>query len=171
MCVDTAYSCDPRVKRFKEEEKAEKLAKKRAKEEAARQEAQERERVSQMAIDCIRASWCVGLCRQRRKGWRERELRRSKEKLSKRLRLVVSAALSMLCECVCNVVVCDVAGCSGQERERGSQESHQKREESSQDHHQGEGPVPHPSLLCMASWRKGAVGLGTRLATPIIILV
>ena len=47
VCADTAYSCDPRVKRFKEEEKAEKLAKKRAKEEAARLEAQERERVSQ----------------------------------------------------------------------------------------------------------------------------
>lgn len=44
-CVDNAYSCDPRVKQFKEQEKAEKEAKKKAKKEAARQEALERERV------------------------------------------------------------------------------------------------------------------------------
>ena len=43
--IDNAYSCDPRVKWFKEQEKAEKEAKKRAKREAARQEAMERERV------------------------------------------------------------------------------------------------------------------------------
>ena len=45
FCADNAYSCDPRVKRFKELEKAEKEAKRKAKREAARQEAMERERV------------------------------------------------------------------------------------------------------------------------------
>lgn len=43
--VDNAYSCDPRIKRFKEAEKAEKLAKKKAKEEAVKLEALERERL------------------------------------------------------------------------------------------------------------------------------
>lgn len=43
--ADTAYSLDPRIRRFKEKEKAEKEARKRAKAEAARQEAAERERV------------------------------------------------------------------------------------------------------------------------------
>lgn len=37
--ADSAYNCDPRVKKFKETEKAEKEAKKRAKVEAARREA------------------------------------------------------------------------------------------------------------------------------------
>lgn len=46
LVADNAYRCDPRVKRFKEQEKAEKEAKKKAKREAARQEALERERVS-----------------------------------------------------------------------------------------------------------------------------
>ena len=45
LCTDNAYSCDPRVKRFKEQERAEKEARKKAKKEAARQEALERERV------------------------------------------------------------------------------------------------------------------------------
>ena len=43
---DNAYACDPRIKSFKEAEKAEKLAKKLAKEEAVKLEAQQRERVS-----------------------------------------------------------------------------------------------------------------------------
>ena len=50
LCVDNAYSCDPRVKRFKEQEKEEKEAKKRAKREAARQEALERERVRWLCV-------------------------------------------------------------------------------------------------------------------------
>ena len=40
--ADNAYCCDPRVKRFKESEKAEKEARKRAKAEAARKEASQR---------------------------------------------------------------------------------------------------------------------------------
>lgn len=44
-CVDTAYSLDPRIKKFKEAEKAEKEARKKAKAEAAKQEVLERERV------------------------------------------------------------------------------------------------------------------------------
>ena len=43
--ADNAYACDPRVRRYKEKEKEEKLAQKRAKEEAARQEALRREEV------------------------------------------------------------------------------------------------------------------------------
>ena len=53
MRVDNAYSCDPRVKKFKEQEKAEKEAKKKAKKEAARQEALERERVKQCNFDSM----------------------------------------------------------------------------------------------------------------------
>ena len=45
-CTDTAYGCDPRVKRFKEAEKAEKLARKKAKDEATRREILEREKVN-----------------------------------------------------------------------------------------------------------------------------
>jgi DnaJ family protein C protein 2 len=48
--VDTAYSLDPRIKRFREEEKAEKEARKRARAEAARQEADEKERVEQQKL-------------------------------------------------------------------------------------------------------------------------
>lgn len=44
--ADNAYSCDPRVKRFKEEEKAQKEAKKRARQEAAKKEAILRKEVS-----------------------------------------------------------------------------------------------------------------------------
>ena len=43
--TDTAYSIDPRIKKFKEMEKAEKEARKKARAEAAKQEAMERERV------------------------------------------------------------------------------------------------------------------------------
>ena len=46
VLLDNAYSCDPRVKKFKEVQKAEKDAKKRAKKEAVRLEVLERERVS-----------------------------------------------------------------------------------------------------------------------------
>ena len=49
-CTDTAYSCDPRVRRFKEAEKAEKLARKRAKDEATRREILERERVNESLL-------------------------------------------------------------------------------------------------------------------------
>ncbi|KAL9960620.1 hypothetical protein ACROYT_G034103 [Oculina patagonica] len=42
--VDNAYACDPRIKKFKDEEKEKKLAEKRAKEEAARAVAEEKER-------------------------------------------------------------------------------------------------------------------------------
>ncbi|KAK3579078.1 hypothetical protein CHS0354_029938 [Potamilus streckersoni] len=42
--VDNAYACDPRIRRFKEEEKEKKLAQKRAKEEVIRQKAEEEEK-------------------------------------------------------------------------------------------------------------------------------
>ncbi|XP_076448534.1 dnaJ homolog subfamily C member 2-like [Babylonia areolata] len=42
--VDNAYACDPRIQKFKDEEKEKKLAAKRAKQEAARQRAEEEER-------------------------------------------------------------------------------------------------------------------------------
>ena len=50
-CADTAYSLDPRIKKFKEAEKAEKEARKRAKAEAAKQEADERERVRIVSLE------------------------------------------------------------------------------------------------------------------------
>jgi DnaJ family protein C protein 2 len=48
--VDTAYTLDRRIKKFKEAEKAEKEARKKAKVEAARLEAMERERVEQLRL-------------------------------------------------------------------------------------------------------------------------
>lgn len=44
--ADTAYSCDPRIKKFKEEEKARKESEKKAKADAKKREQEERERVS-----------------------------------------------------------------------------------------------------------------------------
>ena len=46
LSADNAYTCDPRIAKFKEEEKARKLAQKKAKQDAARQRAAEEERVS-----------------------------------------------------------------------------------------------------------------------------
>lgn len=46
MSTDTAYSCDPRIKKFKEEEKARKESEKKAKAEAKKREQEEKERVS-----------------------------------------------------------------------------------------------------------------------------
>ncbi|KAL8575510.1 hypothetical protein ACOMHN_013061 [Nucella lapillus] len=43
--VDNAYACDPRIQKFKDDEKEKKLAVKRAKQEAVRQRAEEEERV------------------------------------------------------------------------------------------------------------------------------
>ena len=43
--ADNAYSCDPRVKRFKDAEKAKKIARKKAKEDAVRLEALENRKV------------------------------------------------------------------------------------------------------------------------------
>lgn len=42
---DNAYACDPRIQRFKDEEKERKVAIKRAKQEAARAKAEEEEKV------------------------------------------------------------------------------------------------------------------------------
>ncbi|KAK3102342.1 hypothetical protein FSP39_010641 [Pinctada imbricata] len=47
--VDNAYSCDPRIQRFKEEEKEKKEAQRRAKKEAARQKAEEEEKLKREA--------------------------------------------------------------------------------------------------------------------------
>jgi DnaJ family protein C protein 2 len=43
--TDNAYNSDPRIQKFKDEEKEKKLAEKRAKQEAVRQRAEEEERV------------------------------------------------------------------------------------------------------------------------------
>ncbi|XP_061496440.1 dnaJ homolog subfamily C member 2 isoform X2 [Rhineura floridana] len=52
--VDTAYSCDPRIKKFKEEERAKKEAEKKAKVEAKRKEQEERERQRQAELEVAR---------------------------------------------------------------------------------------------------------------------
>ena len=49
--ADNAYACDPRISKFKEEEKAKKLAVKQAKKDAARARAEEEERVSHLGYD------------------------------------------------------------------------------------------------------------------------
>ena len=50
LFADTAYSCDPRIKKFKEEEKARKESEKKAKAEAKKREQEEKERVSLIHI-------------------------------------------------------------------------------------------------------------------------
>ncbi|XP_016094314.1 dnaJ homolog subfamily C member 2 isoform X2 [Sinocyclocheilus grahami] len=52
--VDTAYNCDPRIKRFKEEEKARKESEKKAKAEAKKREQEEKERVRQAEEEAAR---------------------------------------------------------------------------------------------------------------------
>uniref|UniRef100_A0A8C6QEY3 DnaJ homolog subfamily C member 2 n=1 Tax=Nannospalax galili TaxID=1026970 RepID=A0A8C6QEY3_NANGA len=49
--VDNAYSCDPRIKNFKEEEKAEKEAEKKAKAEAKRKEQEAKEKQRQAELE------------------------------------------------------------------------------------------------------------------------
>uniref|UniRef100_A0A8C6WLW4 DnaJ homolog subfamily C member 2 n=1 Tax=Neogobius melanostomus TaxID=47308 RepID=A0A8C6WLW4_9GOBI len=52
--VDTAYSCDPRIKKFKEEEKARKESEKKAKVEAKKREQEEREKARQAELEAAR---------------------------------------------------------------------------------------------------------------------
>uniref|UniRef100_A0A671RX02 DnaJ homolog subfamily C member 2 n=1 Tax=Sinocyclocheilus anshuiensis TaxID=1608454 RepID=A0A671RX02_9TELE len=52
--VDTAYNCDPRIKKFKEEEKARKESEKKAKAEAKKREQEEKERARQAEEEAAR---------------------------------------------------------------------------------------------------------------------
>lgn len=52
--VDNAYACDPRIQKFKEEDKQKKLAYKKARQEAAKAKAEEEERVRQEALEAER---------------------------------------------------------------------------------------------------------------------
>ncbi|XP_062339031.1 dnaJ homolog subfamily C member 2 [Osmerus eperlanus] len=52
--VDTAYNCDPRIKKFKEEEKARKESEKKAKADAKRKEQEERDRARQAELEAAR---------------------------------------------------------------------------------------------------------------------
>lgn len=52
--VDNAYSCDPRIKKFKEEGKAKKEAEKRAKAEARRKEQEAKEKQRQAELEAVR---------------------------------------------------------------------------------------------------------------------
>ncbi|XP_066580199.1 dnaJ homolog subfamily C member 2 [Amia ocellicauda] len=52
--VDTAYSCDPRIKKFKDDEKARKESEKKAKAEAKRKEQEEKERARQAEMEAAR---------------------------------------------------------------------------------------------------------------------
>ncbi|XP_074024378.1 dnaJ homolog subfamily C member 2 isoform X2 [Numenius arquata] len=52
--VDNAYSCDPRIKKFKEEEKAKKEAEKKAKVEAKRKEQEAKEKQRQAELEAAR---------------------------------------------------------------------------------------------------------------------
>ncbi|XP_037692396.1 dnaJ homolog subfamily C member 2 isoform X1 [Choloepus didactylus] len=52
--VDNAYSCDPRIKKFKEEEKAKKEAEKKAKAEAKRKEQEAKEKQRQAELEAVR---------------------------------------------------------------------------------------------------------------------
>lgn len=52
--VDNAYSCDPRIKKFKEEEKAKKEAEKKAKADARRKEQEAKEKQRQAELEAAR---------------------------------------------------------------------------------------------------------------------
>nr|XP_057922149.1 dnaJ homolog subfamily C member 2 [Doryrhamphus excisus] len=52
--VDAAYSCDPRIKKFKDDEKARKESEKKAKAEAKKKEQEEKERVRQAELEAAR---------------------------------------------------------------------------------------------------------------------
>ncbi|XP_034019478.1 dnaJ homolog subfamily C member 2 isoform X2 [Thalassophryne amazonica] len=52
--VDTAYGCDPRIKKFKEEEKARKESEKKAKAEAKKREQEEKERARRAEMEAAR---------------------------------------------------------------------------------------------------------------------
>ncbi|XP_040268440.1 dnaJ homolog subfamily C member 2 [Bufo bufo] len=52
--VDNAYSSDPRIKKFKEEEKARKEAEKKAKADARRKEQEDKEKIRQAELDAAR---------------------------------------------------------------------------------------------------------------------
>lgn len=73
--VDNAYACDPRIQKFKEEEKQRKIAQKRAKQEAARLKAEEDERIRQEALEAERKA--------KEKEEEEAKLKREKEKKEK----------------------------------------------------------------------------------------
>ncbi|KAL5518258.1 hypothetical protein EMCRGX_G003961 [Ephydatia muelleri] len=80
--TDNAYACDPRVRRHKEAEKAEKLARKRQKEEAVRLEAEGRERERQER-----------LAEERKKAELEEEEARLQAEQARKERSVVKNAL------------------------------------------------------------------------------
>ena len=71
--ADNAYACDPRVRRYKEKEKEEKLAQKRAKEEAARQEALRREEVVGLYFLCWGMVYVRAVISQERRLEQEKE--------------------------------------------------------------------------------------------------
>ncbi|XP_028810682.1 dnaJ homolog subfamily C member 2 [Denticeps clupeoides] len=52
--VDTAYGCDPRIKKFKEEEKARKESEKKAKAEAKKKEQEEKDRARHAELEAAR---------------------------------------------------------------------------------------------------------------------
>lgn len=52
--VDTAYSCDPRIKKFKDEEKARKESEKKAKADAKRKEQEDKDRARQAELEAAR---------------------------------------------------------------------------------------------------------------------
>ncbi|KAK7896869.1 hypothetical protein WMY93_022194 [Mugilogobius chulae] len=52
--VDTAYSCDPRIKKFKEEEKARKESEKKAKADAKKREQEERDKARHAELEAAR---------------------------------------------------------------------------------------------------------------------
>ncbi|XP_071810074.1 dnaJ homolog subfamily C member 2-like [Asterias amurensis] len=54
LLVDNAYACDPRIKRFKEEEKEKKAAEKKAKQDAVKALQMEKEREKQAAMEAER---------------------------------------------------------------------------------------------------------------------
>ena len=54
---DNAYLCDPRIARFKSDEKEKKLAEKKAKQDAIRQKVEEEERVSGSCLISRYTTW------------------------------------------------------------------------------------------------------------------
>ncbi|XP_063848823.1 dnaJ homolog subfamily C member 2-like isoform X2 [Scylla paramamosain] len=79
--VDNAYACDPRIAKFKEEDKERRLAQKKAKAEAIRQKQEEEERVRQEAEEA-----------ERKKREAEEAEQRAKQEVEKKEREVLKKA-------------------------------------------------------------------------------
>lgn len=92
--VDSAYACDPRIQKFKEEEKQRKLAQKRAKQEAARAKVEEEERRRQETLEAEKKA----KEREEEEARIQREKEKKEKEALKKLTKKERKTLQQLCE-------------------------------------------------------------------------